>query len=332
LNKLLVLNENGLYCQKGDFYIDPWKPVKTAFITHGHSDHARNGHGHYYCVSTSIPILKHRLGSEINILGMNYAEKVILNDITISFHPAGHVLGSAQVRIDDGSDIWVVSGDFKRQFDPTCEPFEVVKCNTFITEATFALPIYRWPSTKDVIQEIYSWYQTNKSEGRASVLFCYALGKAQRLLAELQNFMDDPVFIHGALESLIQIYRESGIKILPTINATDQEKSFDFSDKLIIAPPSAHRSTWMRRFGNASTGFVSGWMTVRAQKTQGGYDKGFVLSDHADWYDLIKTINETGAKTIYVTHGKSDNLVRYIQEEMGLEAYSLKTEFQDQED
>ena len=331
MNQLLSLNENGLYCEKGDFYIDPWKPVKTAFVTHGHSDHAREGHKQYYSTNSSIPILKNRLG-DINVDGYDYDEEINVNGVKISFHPAGHVLGSAQIRVDDGREVWVVSGDYKRDNDPTCEPFKLVKCDTFITEATFALPIYRWPKIEMVIQEINQWLTVNKEEGRASVLFCYALGKAQRLLAELQHVTDQTVYLHGALESLVQIYRDAGIKLLPTKSATEQEKGFDFSKELILSPTSGFRSTWMRRFGDSSTGFASGWMAVKAQKTQGGYDKGFILSDHCDWYDLIKTIKETEASTVYVTHGRSDILVRYLREELGIKALTLKTEFQDQED
>lgn len=332
MSELLYLNENGLYCEKGDFYIDPWKPVKTAFITHGHSDHAREGHKHYFATKSSIPILKNRLGQEINIHGVDYSEEISMNGITVSFHPAGHVFGSAQIRVDDGTEVWAVSGDYKRDTDPTCEPFELIKCDTFVTEATFALPIYRWPKIETVIQEIKSWLEVNKEEDRASVMFCYALGKTQRLLAELMRVTEQTVYIHGALESLIQIYRETGITMLPTLNATEQEKGFDFSQELILSPPSGFRSTWMRRFGESSTGFSSGWMAVKAQKTQGGYDKGFILSDHCDWYDLIRTIKETEASNVYVTHGRSDILVRYLQEELGIQAQSLKTEFLDQEE
>lgn len=331
MTQLLTLNENGLFCKKGDFYIDPWKPVKTAFVTHGHSDHAREGHKEYHSSMPSIPILKHRLG-DILVIGHNYSEQITINGVTVSFHPAGHVLGSAQIRVDDGDEVWVVSGDYKRQLDPTCEPFEVVPCDTFITEATFGLPIYRWPKTETVIQEIASWLAINKEESRASVLFSYALGKAQRLLAELMKITDQTVYLHGALEPLVKIYRDANIELLPTLSATEREKGFDFSKELILAPPSGFRSTWMRRFGDSSTGFASGWMAVRAQKTQGGYDKGFMISDHCDWYDLIKTIKETEASTVYVTHGRSDILVRYLQEELGIKALSLKTEFQDEED
>ena len=331
MNKLLTLTENGLYCQKGDFYIDPWKPVNTAFVTHGHSDHAREGHKQYYCTNTSLSILKNRLG-DIQVSSYDYNEKIELNGVVVSFHPAGHVLGSAQIRVDDGHEVWVVSGDYKRDKDPTCEPFQLVKCDTFITEATFGLPIYRWPKIETVIDEIYSWMNLNKEEGRSSVLFCYALGKAQRLLAELMRVTNQTVYLHGALESLVQLYRDAGVALLPTESATEKEKGFDFSQELILSPPSGFRSTWMRRFGECSTGFSSGWMAVKAQKTQGGYDKGFVISDHCDWYDLIRTIKETEASTVYVTHGRSDILVRYLKEELGLEALALKTEFQDEEE
>lgn len=327
----MVLNENGLFCEEGNFYIDPWNPVETAIITHGHSDHASKGHKQYYSTINSIPILKHRLG-DINIKGVEYSDVLDFNGIKVSFHPAGHVLGSAQIRIANEKDVWVASGDYKRAEDPTCDSFELVKCNTFITEATFALPIYRWKPSSEIIAEIFSWIESNKKENKASILFCYAFGKAQRILAELLKFTSEPVYIHGALESLIELYRKSGIDLLPTINATNQPKGFDFSNELILAPPSAFRSKWMRRFGESSTGFVSGWMAVRAQKTQGGYDRGFVLSDHCDWYDLIKTIRETGASTVYVTHGRSDILARYLQEELEINASVLNTEFNNEED
>ena len=321
---MLSLRKAGLYCAAGDFYIDPMRPVKHAVITHAHADHARSGSEHYYATEQSAGLLRKRLGADIDLTAVPYQQEFMLGKTALSLHSAGHVLGSAQVRIDDGNAVSVVSGDYKRTADQTCEPFEEVICDTFVTEATFALPIYRWPSTALVVKQIYDWWQFNKSVGKTSVLFCYSLGKAQRVLAELRHLTDQTVLLHGAVVPLVEIYRKAGIEMAATRAVSeDQRKRDAYTDELIMAPPGANGSAWMRRFANTSTGFCSGWMRIRGNRRRQSYDRGFVLSDHADWPGLIQTIQASQAKKIYVTHGKSSVLIRYLLE-MGLQAEDLE--------
>lgn len=244
---------------------------------------------------------------------MPYGEPFQLGDAQVSFHPAGHILGSAQVRVEVDGEVWVVSGDYKRDPDPTCAPFEVVPCHHFITEATFALPIYRWQPTPQTAKEIFDWWMACRQKNRTALLLCYALGKSQRVLAELQRYTDEPVYLHGAVDGLTRLYRDAGVSMLPTLPVMDSKKSA-LPGELVIAPPSAFRSIWMKRFKDLETGFASGWMRVRAGRRMKGYDRGFVLSDHADWPQLLQTVQETGAKQVWVTHGKSDLLVRYLNE------------------
>ncbi len=316
-------DQKGLYCEMGDFYIDPWRPVKNALITHAHGDHARTGSENYFCADSSLSILQHRLGAQ-KFQPIPYGQKFELGNAVISFHPAGHILGSAQIRIEANGEVWVVSGDYKRDPDPTCLPFEVIPCDTFITEATFALPIYHWEKGKKVFKDIYEWWEKNREKNIASVLFCYALGKAQRILAELSAFTDRSVYLHGATSTLTNLYREAGVKMLPTRLVGEKEKKESFAGELILAPPSAGGSVWMRRFGDVSTAFASGWMQIRGARRMRGHDRGFVVSDHSDWPSLLRTIEETQAKQILVTHGQSDSIVRYLTEN-GISALPLKT-------
>jgi putative mRNA 3-end processing factor len=252
-----------------------------------------------------------------------------LGSTTISLHPAGHILGSAQVRIEHGGEVWVVSGDYKRQTDPTCAPFAPIACDAFVSEATFALPVYRWPSTLQVVEEIVRWWRANRERGIASVLFCYALGKAQRVLAELRAFTEETVHLHGAVDSLTAIYRRAGIQMVPTVSATTERK-VDYRGSLIIAPPSAAGTPWMRRFGEHSTGFCSGWMRVRGDRRRRGYDRGFVISDHADWPALLESCIVSGAKRVLLMHGYTDALTRYLNEK-GLAASALATGYRTDE-
>jgi putative mRNA 3-end processing factor len=326
---LIEVTANGLYCAAGDFYIDPWRPVRRAVLTHAHGDHARWGSEQYHAIRSSSGILRRRLGEDIDLVPHEYGETFELGSARVSLHSAGHVLGSAQVRIAVDDEVWVVTGDYKRAPDPTCVPFEVVECDTLISEATFALPCYAWPTTRDVVAEIHRWWQGNRDAGRASVLFCYALGKAQRVLAELRAFTDEAVYAHGAVRPLIDEYRREGVQMLPT-RAVERERRADYSGALVIAPPSASGSPWMRRFGDVATGFCSGWMRIRGARRRRGYDRGFVLSDHADWPALLATIADSKAKRVLLTHGYSDALVRYLCER-GYNAAALRTSFGDEE-
>jgi putative mRNA 3-end processing factor len=319
-----------LYCEDGDFYIDPWRPVAKALITHAHSDHARSGSESYWCASPGASILTHRLGRDIHLNPMSYGEPLQFGPVRVSFHSAGHVLGSSQIRLEhqDTGEVWVVSGDYKRTPDPSCAPFEVVPCDVFITESTFALPIYRWDDPRRVAEELYQWWQANRAAGKTSVVGCYALGKAQRLLAELARFTDDTVYLHGALVSLVQLYRNAGIVMPPTQPVSETGRKSDLAGELILAPPSALATTWISRFKKPQTAFASGWMLVRGNRRRRNVDKGFVLSDHADWPELVQTIQETGARQVLVTHGHGDTLIRYLYG-LGIEARPLSTAFHD---
>ena len=313
MSDLVVSRPEGLYCPAGDFFIDPWRPVPCAVITHGHGDHARRGMGRYHVVADGLPILQWRLGDQ-PYHAHAYGEPFRLGDALVSLHSAGHVLGSAQVRIEVDGQVWVASGDYKRQPDPTCAPFEVVPCDTFITEATFGLPVYRWPDTREVVQEVVDWREECAANGEVAILYCYALGKAQRVLAELLALDPQPVWLHGAVDAGVQVYRQAGIPMVPTLAVAETDKHFDYAGKLIIAPPSAAGSAWLRRFKRAQQGFASGWMRLRGNRRRGNYDRGFVLSDHADWPDLLRTVRETGASRVIATHGNTDALVRMLNE------------------
>lgn len=330
MKDLIVLRPQGLHCEAGDFYIDPWRPVERAVITHGHSDHARVGMREYIATRESLPILNWRLGEQ-QVTALEYGQKLQLGRALVSLHSAGHVLGSAQVRVEVDGEVWVASGDYKRQHDPTCAPFEVVPCDTFITEATFALPVYRWPDTCDVVRDIEAWRLHCKARGEAAVLYCYALGKAQRILAELRDVSQGPVFLHGAMDAGVAIYREAGIPLIATERVADQDKDFSFAGQLIMAPPSAAGTPWLRRIGKAQHGFASGWMQLRGNRRRRNYDRGFVVSDHADWHDLVQTIRETGAKRVIATHGSTDALVRYLNEH-GVEAGIFRTHYGEEVD
>ena len=275
-------------------------------------------------------LLRRRLGPEAIVEGHEFGAPLTFGETTVSFHPAGHVLGSAQIRIEAAGVVWVISGDYKRDPDPSCERFEVVPCDVFITEATFALPIYRWDPIDQVMDGLLGWWDANAAAGRASVLFCYALGKAQRVLAELGQRTDRPVFVHGAIDALLDAYRDEGISLAQTVPVGRAARA-SFAGELIIAPPSAFGSPWLRRFGDASTGFASGWMRVRGNRRRRGFDRGFVLSDHVDWPALLRTIEQTGARRVLATHGYSDTLARYLRE-TGLAAEPLETLFGDEVD
>lgn len=341
---LLACDEFGLRCEAGGFHIDPWKPVPLAFITHAHSDHARPGSGRYVCAASGVLPLRRRVHPGADIVGVPYGEVVKFGPVEVSFHPAGHVLGSAQIRVSDGRTVWVVSGDYKREPDPVTEAFTPVACDVFITEATFAMPVYTWRPGREVAGEIAAWWAQNREEKRASVLLTYALGKAQRALSEVAiaeprtGSVEWPVYVHGAVQPMMDVYRESGLE-LPRTWLLDEgvrrkRTPVAFSNALIIAPPSAAGSPWMRRFGSStqvSTGFASGWMQVRGVRRRRGYDRGFVLSDHADWPGLLRTVAETGAKRVLATHGYSETLSRFLRER-GLEAETLRTPYATQEE
>lgn len=326
---LIVRRPQGLYCPAGDFYIDPWRPVDRAVITHAHADHARRGHGHYLAVSSAEAVMRARLGP-ISMQGLAYGQRLVHRGVTVSLHPAGHVLGSAQVRVEHAGQVWVASGDYKVAPDRTCSPFEPVRCDVFITESTFGLPIYRWADEAQVFAQINRWWAANAARGRASVLLAYSFGKAQRLLCGLDTSIA-PVLVHPTVEAINQAYRAAGVELPATRPLSDwgspaRARQAGLGSALLLMPPQALTASALRRWGQAATAFASGWMQLRGARRRAGWDAGFALSDHADWPGLHAAIAATGAGRVIVTHGSVDVMVRYLCER-GLQAESFETEY-----
>jgi putative mRNA 3-end processing factor len=324
---LVVRRPEGLYCPAGDFYIDPWRAVERAVITHAHADHARGGHAHYLCAHSGAGVLRARLGN-ISLQTLAYGEALNIGGVTVSLHPAGHVLGSAQVRLAHAGRVWVVSGDYKTEPDRTCTPFEPVPCDVFITECTFGLPIYRWRPAAEVMADINAWWQANAASGRPSLLLGYSFGKAQRLLAGVDECIG-PIVVHAAIDPLNAAYRDEGIALPPTLRFSDVTDKSVWTQALVLAPPSAPRGPLNRALQHASDGIASGWMQLRGARRRAGVDRGFVLSDHADWPGLVQAIAATGAQRVIVTHGQEGVLVRWLQEQ-GLDAEAMDTDYGDE--
>ncbi len=322
---LLTETTSGLYCEQGGFYVDPWKPVNRAVVTHAHADHARWGCKSYTAAKTGEAIFRMRLGNEAEFNFLDFGKSFTTNGVKVSLHPAGHMTGSAQVRIEYRGQIAVVSGDYKLQRDPTCEPFEPVRCHTFVTESTFGLPIYRWRNSSEVFAEINQWWRGNREQGKSSVLFGYTVGKAQRLLSGLDRDIG-PIFAHGAILNSCRAYKKCGVDLPELQNVMEAEKGYDWSQALVIAPPSARGSTWLRRFGNVSMAMASGWMRVRGVRRRRVVDRGFVISDHVDWLGLLEAIKLTGAQSVWVTHGYTEQVVKHLLKS-GLDARTVQTQF-----
>jgi putative mRNA 3-end processing factor len=318
---LVELRREGLYCARGDFYIDPVKRVPRAVITHAHGDHAKAGCGRYWTAAPGRGLLRERLGRGAIVEALPYGEAIAFGGTRVSLHPAGHILGSAQVRIECEGRVWVVSGDYKRDDDPSCAPFEALPCDVFVTEATFAMPQHRWPDPHAVAAEIHAWWQDCKYEGKAALLFCYALGKAQRILAELTRYSDETVCLHPSMNRLVKLYRDEGIRMLPTVPAGNLPKGTAFAGRLILAPPNVAGTSWVKRFAPFATGFASGWMGEDGSR-RSRYDRGFVLSDHADWDALLRSVRETGARRVLLMHGQGEMLVDHLRA-LGIDAAML---------
>ena len=322
---VLTFTPSGIYCPAGDFYIDPWKPVDRALITHGHADHARAGHRHYLATKAAAPVIRHRLGNvALETTGFDQSQRI--GAAMVSFHPAGHVPGSAQIRVEVGGEVWVASGDYKTEDDGLSEPFEPIRCHSFITESTFALPAFRWASQAEVAVQLNAWWTACIASGKTAVLGAYALGKAQRLMHMLDPDIG-PILTHGAVEATNVVLRAQGLTLPDTVPVTPDTKIKEHPGALILAPPSALGSTWAARFGPQSTGFASGWMALRGVRRRRAADRGFVVSDHADWAGLNSAIKEAGAENIYVTHGYTDIFTRYLSEH-GHNAQIVQTDFQ----
>ena len=323
---LLAVDPFGLYCAAGDFYIDPWRPVERAVITHGHADHARPGSRAYLSSSSGASILRERLGADTPIQPLGFGKTIAINGVSVSLHPAGHILGSAQVRVEHKGEVWVVTGDYKTDPDPTCETFELVRCDTLVTESTFGLPIYRWESAARVFADINSWWKSNRDQGITSILLGYSLGKSQRLIAGLDPSIG-PIYCHGAVERMNGLYRAQGRLERGTVRVADAPAKTRWSDGIVVAPPAAAGTTWLRRFGRVSVGFASGWMAVRGRRRQRGADRGFVVSDHVDWTALVEVIQASGCTRVLATHGYSEQLCRWLNEN-GTEAAPLATQYE----
>jgi putative mRNA 3-end processing factor len=314
---MLVMTSKGLYCRPGGFYIDPKGAVDHAVVTHAHSDHARRGSRHYYCEASGEGLLKVRLGQKINVRSVGYGEKFQLGQVQVSLHSAGHILGSAQVRMEAYGEVWVASGDYKRDFDPTCRPFESVACDVFVTEATFGTPAYAWQKDVNLGEQIFNWWSLKAKARLNSVLFAYSLGKAQRVLGVLAPHATRTIYCHPAAKDLTDCYRAQGIHLAPTRCLSEVPDGTELCGELLLVPQAFLKSPQARVLGRGfRTAFASGWMAGG----RGHFDHGFVMSDHADWHDLVRTVKETGAKKVYVQHRGQGALVRHLKK-LGLKAY-----------
>ncbi|WP_158858418.1 ligase-associated DNA damage response exonuclease [Lunatibacter salilacus] len=322
---LLELRENGLYCPQGNFYIDPWREVDMAIITHAHADHARWGMHHYLAHEDSAKILKYRLGESISLETMAYGKSIIRNGVKVSLHPAGHIPGSAQVRMEYKGEVSVVSGDYKTEADGVSTPFEPVRCHQFISECTFGLPIYHWEPQEVVFKAINQWWKDNASQGRCSVIYAYSLGKAQRILKYL-NLENGPVYLHGAIWNSNRALIENGISLPQAEKVAEVIPKQQYGTALVLAPPSAAGTPWLKKLSPYRTAACSGWMNIRGARRRRAMDAGFVLSDHADWNGLNEAIAATGAEDILLTHGFSHTFARYLSDK-GFNAKVLDTLF-----
>lgn len=321
---LLQFSPRGIYCEAADVYLDPWKPVNKAIISHGHADHSKWGHKKYITHHKNIPIVEHRLG-EVNISGKDWGEPFTVNNVKFSLHPAGHIIGSSQIRVEHKGEVWVFTGDYKTEDDGLTTPFELVKCNTFITECTFGLPAFRWRPQKEVFSDINQWWAQNQAEGKTSVLFGYSLGKAQRLIKHLDTSIGK-IYTHGAVENMTEVLRQV-VDLPPTHLITKETKKENLLGNIVVAPPSTHGSTWIKKMIPYVTASASGWMAFRGARRRRAIDKGFVLSDHCDWRELLQTVEATGAEKIICTHGYTDIFSKYLME-LGYDARTEATQYE----
>jgi putative mRNA 3-end processing factor len=327
---LIISTDRGLYCPAGDFYIDAWKPVARNVVTHAHSDHARRGSERYLTAVDGEAVLRHRLGEDIAVDTVEYGRTIEIRGVRLSLHPAGHLLGSAQVRLERGGEVWVFTGDYKTETDPTCRAFELVRCHTFITECTFGLPIFRWKPAVEIAADINAWWRRNVAQGRTSILLAYSLGKSQRALAMLDPAIG-PILLHGAVYGMTEVYRKAGVLLPPAEHASADNAKAHKGRAIVIAPPGAEGGPWIRKFHPESVGVASGWMQVRGHRRRQAVDRGFALSDHVDWPSLQRTIAETGAEHIIATHGYSAPLVHYLRE-AGKSAEEFSTRFEGEDE
>jgi putative mRNA 3-end processing factor len=322
---LLQFTDKGIYCAQADVYLDPWRKVHKALITHAHSDHARWGNDAYLAHEFSASIMRHRLGKDIRLETIRYNEPVQINGVKFTFFPAGHIIGSSQILVEYRGERWVFTGDFKTENDGLSTPFEPVKCHTLIMESTFGLPVYQWQPQQAIFQEINAWWRNNANKGNCSVILGYSLGKAQRILKNVDHSIG-PVYVHGAVDAIHQALRADGHLLPATIKADLKDDKKLYRNALVIAPPSAAGSPWLRKFEPYSLAVASGWMALRGARRRNAADRGFILSDHADWQGLNDAVQWSGAERVIVTHGYSAVFARWLREK-GLQAEEAKTEY-----
>ena len=310
---LIKFKDGNLYCELADIWIDPSKPVKRALITHAHFDHFTFGCEEYLSTKETAVLIKKRVGDNVNIKPFGYGEEFKINGINISFHPSGHILGSSQIRFIFAGEKWLITGDYKLQKDETCKKYEIVKTDYLISECTFGLPIFKWDQTKNIAINISKWI--NNSPDKTSLLFCYSLGKAQRLLNEINktNF-EGNIYTHASIHKMNDCYRQLGICIKDTIKIENKKKIDDLKGNLILLPPSLSKGSYLKNFKNIQTAFASGWMSIRALRNRSGYDKGFAISDHADWEGILEVVKKSEAKNVFFHHGDSEALSKYLSE------------------
>lgn len=326
MGNLITFTSSGLYVERADCYIDPWQPVKKAIITHAHADHAYAGHQHYLSHHLSEPVLRLRLGNDINLQTVRYRESVTMNGVSFTLYPAGHIIGSSQVAVSYKGETWVVSGDYKLSEDALCTPFEPVQCTTFITESTFGLPIYKWPDQQQVMNDINNWWAKNREEGKTSVIFSYTLGKAQRILHNLDTRIGY-IYMHGAVKNMNDVLVDAGHDLPNGIRVTNDIPRKNYQGNIVVAPPSALGSTWLRKFQPFTTAIASGWMSIRGARRRRAVDRGFVLSDHADWQELNRAVRDTGAEKVYATHGYAAAFSKWLNEQ-GIHSEDIETAYE----
>tara|TARA_B100000614_G_scaffold165709_1_gene147488 strand:- start:40 stop:1029 length:990 start_codon:yes stop_codon:yes gene_type:complete len=309
---LITHKSHGLYCEPANTWIDPYKPVEKAIITHAHSDHFTHGCKEYICSIETGLLLQKRFGKNINLKTIDYDKNFLINGINFSLHPSGHILGSSQIKIMAGSEKWLLTGDLKRQKDKTCKSYEKLKTDFLICESTFGLPIFNWEPTKKIIDHITKW--VNQSDDSTSILFCYSLGKAQRLLSELNIHNFKNIYVHKSINNMNMIYKSLGIELAETTIFDNDLEINSLKNSLLLLPPSLNNRNFLKKFKRVQTGFASGWMSIRAIKKRSGFDKGFTISDHADWNGLIKTIKESEAERVFLNHGDGEPLSKFLRD------------------
>jgi putative mRNA 3-end processing factor len=321
---LIEFTSRGIYCKQGNFYIDPWHPVDYAVTTHGHADHVKWGNKAYLCHELTKPILTQRYGLDENVQTLPYHQQLDINGVKLSLHPAGHVIGSSQIRLEYKGEICVVSGDYKVEYDGISTAFEPVKCHTFVSESTFGLPIYHWEAQDLIFEKINDWVASNLQSQKTSILVAYSLGKAQRLIKNISS--DYSIYVHSSIANLNEAFADAGIALPPTIKITPETKKEELQRGIVIVPPALADGKWVKSLIQPAVGICSGWMMVRAGRRWRSADAGFALSDHADWPGLLDAIKATSAQKVFVTHGSTAVFAKYLNE-IGIEAEEVSTKY-----